>query len=137
MFGDMPRHVNDNDGGLEPGLPTCSYHQQNSGVKDEVGKEKYSAMYPIVSSSETSPCPSSTGVDGQDTERQLVSPGDGDGVDEESERGDGGMPFLARPLLGCEAGMDGAWLKPGNEAIAWLDLFYGTSPSSPCPRDYP
>ena len=124
MFTDELRaHSKPYEGRLEPvSLPTCSYDEKAPGVQG--GDERCMRLYPTVSSFETSPCPSSTGVDGQDNERKLISSGY-DEVQEDNE----GMPFLARPLLGCEAGMNGSWLKPGKEAIAWLDLFYGMSNS--------
>lgn len=129
MFTDeLQAHSKSYDGRLEPAsLPMCSYDENDPGVTGV--DDKYLEMYPTLTSFETSPCPSSTGVDGQDRRDCQDGGRPMSWVGVVTERGDGGMPFLARPLLGCEAGMDGSWLKPGKEAIAWLDLFYGTSNS--------
>ena len=82
---------------------------------------KHLMMYPSVSSFEMSPCPSSDGT------TKLLSSDGGRDVTLEEDDVDDGMPFLVRPLMGCEAGVDGSWLRAGKEAIAWLDLFYGQS----------
>lgn len=94
-----------------------SDHKDDGDIKQERNDDKYMTLYPTISSLEISPCPSSSGFD----KRPL---GEHGGSEEER---DGGMTFLVRPLLGCEAGTDGIWLGPGREATPWLDLFYGKS----------
>lgn len=87
------------------------------GVGIAKNKDVEMEMRPTVSSFEMSPYQSDDGI-------KLVSSDDGRRISDSV--GDSGMPFLARPLWGSEAGLNSTWLKAGKEATAWLDLFYGT-----------
>jgi hypothetical protein len=40
------------------------------------------------------------------------------------------LPFLCQPVPAHEAGKRSPWLRPGQEAVTWLSVFYGESKPS-------